>query len=506
MGEPFMTKLSNLFSRKASNGSALTPLDISSNEKGLLDGATNAETLSEIGSRIGEENEFLRGLLNDTGRKINELDDLKDSFHKLVQPFNNTLRALEQEKSENIGLANRLSDAQAAYETLRAEFYAIEKRATVLEAETEKQRESIERARETNHVLESKQVELNDGIRIRSTKIAELEIQLEQETSQRRSLSEMRRTLQEQIETAEKHILGLESEIAASREKLVLIEDDKRSLQTSLEHSVNETARLSRSLTEADNMLATTRTQLSKIETSFSEAFTERGRLAAALDELKEQHQAERNSLNMRLDALQSRAATAERLLTEARQTLIARAEEVRAFDRRFVEASIARNNAEKRLTQIEALREKHDRQIHEMEHERTALAERTSTMTKTLKAREAALARAEEKIAALTERNGQLEADLQISRTNIEKRVEELNTALQRERMERAVLDGALEAARTDNVRLQKETADLRTLRRRSGPADDAKVGPGQPANDQSLGLIRFESVSALTSKNDEG
>ena len=78
--------------------------------------------------------------------------------------------------------------------------------------------------------------------------------------------------------------------------------------------------------------------------------------------------------------------------------------------------------------------------------------------MTKTLKTRETALARAEEKIAALTERNGHLEADVQVSRTNIEKRVEDLNSALQRERMERAVVEGALEAARKDNSRLQSE------------------------------------------------
>jgi crescentin len=74
----------------------------------------------------------------------------------------------------------------------------------------------------------------------------------------------------------------------------------------------------------------------------------------------------------------------------------------------------------------------------------------------KTLKVRETALARFEEKIAALTERNGHLEADIQVSRTNIEKRVEDLNSALQRERMERAVVEGALEAARKDNSRLQ--------------------------------------------------
>ena len=146
------------------------------------------------------------------------------------------------------------------------------------------------------------------------------------------------------------------------------------------------------------------------------------GGLGAALDEAKEQHQAERNSLNMRLDALQSRAATAERLLSEARQNLIARTEEVRAFDRKSVEATIARNNSDKRLAQIEAVHETRERQIKDHEQARTALTERNNALTKTLKVRETALARAEEKIAALTERNGHLEADIQVSRTQYRK------------------------------------------------------------------------------------
>ena len=84
------------------------------------------------------------------------------------------------------------------------------------------------------------------------------------------------------------------------------------------------------------------------------------------------------------------------------------------------------------------------------------------------MKVRETALGRFEEKIAALTERNGHLEADIQVSRTNIEKRVEDLSSALQRERRERAVVEGALEAARKDNSRLQGEVGALRSTLRR--------------------------------------
>jgi chromosome segregation ATPase len=183
---------------------------------------------------------------------------------------------------------------------------------------------------------------------------------------------------------------------------------------------------------------------------------------------------------------LQSRAATAERLLSEVRQNLMIRTEESRACDRKSVEAAIARNNAENRLAQVEAMHETRERHIKDLERARTALAEQNNAATKTLKTREAALGRAEEKIAALTERNGHLEADVQVSRSNIEKRVEDLNSALQRERMERAMVEGALEDARKDNTRLQDEVASLRSTLRRGVPLDDAPVAPDVPANDE--------------------
>jgi chromosome segregation ATPase len=105
------------------------------------------------------------------------------------------------------------------------------------------------------------------------------------------------RTLQDQLDGAEKRIVELDGELAATREKLALLEDEKRSLQLAIDQALNETARLTRRLTESENTLTATRAQLGKVEASFAEAYGERGRLSAALNESKEQHQAERTSL-----------------------------------------------------------------------------------------------------------------------------------------------------------------------------------------------------------------
>jgi crescentin len=470
-----MSKLSDLFGRKNVDSGADKLSGRHNAKRAQNEGEqVPAEQFSAVGSRMGEENEALRNLLFDTGRKIGELDDLKSAFDKIVEPFNNTLRALEEEKSQSLSMKATLAESRSAYETLRTEFYQVEKKATLLESENERLREDLELARESVRGLERNRSEINNQIARQSTQISELERQLSNESSQRRTLTESKRTLTEQFDATEKRAIELEGELGGTRERLALLEDGMRSVQIALDQALSETARLTRRLTESENTLTVTRAQLGKVETSFAETYAERGRLAAALDESREQHQSERNSLNMRLDALQSRTATAEKLLSEARQNLIARTEEVRAFDRKAVEATIARNNADKRLAQIESTHDQRERQIKDLEQSRAALVERANALTKTLKARETALARAEERIQQLTERTGHLEADIQVSRTNIEKRVEDLNTSFQRERMERAVVEGALEAARKDNSRLQSEVGALRSTLRRGIPLDD--------------------------------
>lgn len=178
-----MAKLSDLFGRKGGAAEVDKLLARAANGNGNGGNHISVENLSDVGSRMGEENEVLRNLLTDTGRKISELDDLKEAFDKLVAPFNSTLRALEQEKSQTMNLSGMLAEARTAYESLREEFYQIEKKATIFEGEAGRLREDLELSREANRALESTRLELADEINARRAQIAELDRQLAQETT-----------------------------------------------------------------------------------------------------------------------------------------------------------------------------------------------------------------------------------------------------------------------------------------------------------------------------------
>ncbi len=148
-----MAKLSDLLGRKGEPG-ALSSRPGQGNGNG---GHINIENLSDIGSRIDEENEELRSLLTDTGRKIGELDELKQAFDKLVAPFNSTLRALDQEKSQTVTLTGLLEESRAAYETRQV----LPDRA---QSNCARSREELELSREQGHALESTRIELSNEI------------------------------------------------------------------------------------------------------------------------------------------------------------------------------------------------------------------------------------------------------------------------------------------------------------------------------------------------------
>jgi crescentin len=439
-------------------------------------------TLADIGARVGEENETLRNLLIDTDRRIGALDDLKDAFRNLVEPIGSALQALEQEKTDNVGLRNALAELRVGHESVRAEFSALEKRAAELESVGEELGRELTLAQQAARGLEGDKTELTSEIVAARAEIANLESQLAQETANGRALSEANQILVDHANSADKRIVELQSEGALIREKLLLLENDKRSLQTALDQTLAETSRLSRRLTESENALTATRARLEQMDISLAATENERVTLATARDEANERHQSEAYALNLRLEALRSRAATAEKLLAEVRQTLAARTEDIR-LERKAVEANIARNATEKVVERLTTTRDGLDGKVRELEQGRASLTERSSILAETLKARETSLAHAEQKIKSLTDRIAEIEVDAGAYRAKTERRIDELNASLQRERVELAVAQGALETTRRDYARLQRDILAGRGAPQRGATLEEVSDTAKEPS-----------------------
>ena len=271
-------------------------------------------------------------------------------------------------------------------------------------------------------------------------------------------LRDENRRLDERLSATDKRIIALESDLNAARQRLIMAEDEKRAQQTSLNKASADAARLSRKLAETEASLNATQGRLRHVEANFVEANTERSRLVSALDAANEHHEHEITSQHMRFDALQARATATETLLGEAREHLLARAEEIREYDRRIGDTAMEREALQTRVSELEAERIQRESEFTEVDQARTTFMERSTTLARAFTIKEAALARAEDANVSLNERIAALEATLANEKQSAENAIHELNAAVQREKLERAVVQGALETGRKDFARLMRE------------------------------------------------
>jgi chromosome segregation ATPase len=114
-------------------------------------------------------------------------------------------------------------------------------------------------------------------------------------------------------------------------------------VQKKLDTATSENARLSRAAAEKDRVLADARTRVEYLEAALAAAEAECGRLTADAAKACDKHQAET-----------SRAITAEKLLAEARERLLARIIEIDAVRQRVAQANAVTNAAYDRQRQLE--------------------------------------------------------------------------------------------------------------------------------------------------------
>jgi crescentin len=420
------------------------------------------ELFSAMGSQLGGENEALRNLLLDANAKIGELDTIKQAVGKLVDPVSKTLRVMEVEKAEKIALQTVLNKTRTAYGKLRNEIADLEKKFAQSRGECEDLCQELVKTQNLLRTAEATRAETAIEIAARRAQIIELEAQLATETGEAKALREENQRLDERLVAADKRIIALESDLNATRQRLLMAEDEKRAQQASLDKAGAEAARLSRKLAETEASLNAAQGRLRHIEANYAELNIERARLATALEEANERSEHERANQRTRFEALQARSAASEKLLGEAREHLLARAEEIRDCDRRLSALAIERDGLQAHISDLEAERIARESELREIGQAHSTLMERSAALTRAFTAKEAALERAEETIVALSERVSALEAARAADKQIAEQAIEELSAALKREKLERAVADGALETARKDFARVAREVMSL--------------------------------------------
>jgi len=426
-------------------------------------------------TQLGHENETVRNLLIDAEHKIGELEIIKNSIGKLVDPVSKTLRAYEETKNEKLSLQNVLNTTRIAQNKLREELANAEKKARSLEAETLRLRDILASAQQTVAAHEKTKAEQLVELSARRSQIAELQRHVQAQSADLQQSRDENRRYVERVAATDRRMVQLESEARSAQQKAMQSFQECAAVQAALDKAHSELSLTGRRLTESDKTLTATQGRLKAVEAGLAEAQSERQRLSAALDEANHKHLDAMNMQNSRFQAVQARANLTESLLEEARQALTARADEIRSFERRVIETSAAHDNSGERVAQLTATLAEREAQIREFEQSHAALHEHNQMLRHAVAARESVSDAAQQKIQEQVNLVELLEKQLQAARTANEMQLDQLNAQLQREQLERSMAEGALESGRKDIARLLRE---ISSIHHRSDPADDTSEG----------------------------
>ena len=454
------------------------PQPAASTEKSDLE--LDHELFFPIATQLGQENETVRNLLMDAEHKIGELEIIKRSIGKLVDPVSKTLRAYEETKSEKLSLQGVLNNTRVAYNKLRDDLANAVKKSAGFEAESIRLRDIVAVAQQSVAALERTKAEQLAELAARRTHIAELQRHSQQQGSDLQLAQDENRRLNERIAAADKRAVQLESQAQAAQQKAMQAEQERAAIQASLQKSQGELAQTARRLNDTERTLAATQGRLKTVETGLADAQGERTRLAAALDEANHKHTDEKNLQNSRFETLQARARLTEGLLEEARQTLMARADEIRTYERRVAETSTAHDNVAEKHNDVLSMLAERDMQIKDFEMTHAALTEQTRMLTHAVGTRESAYNNAQQKIQDQSDLVQLLEHQLHAAQESTNLQIEQLSAQLQREQLERSMAEGALEAGRKDIARLLRE---IGSLQYRPVAASAGETAPG-PTN----------------------
>jgi chromosome segregation ATPase len=476
-----MNKIGNLIGIKPGAGTAAekpaSSMGLEIPEKNVIE--LDNELFLPMASQTGEDNESVRNLLIDAEHKIGELDAVKRSVSRLVDPINKTLRALEAANGEKMGLQAALNNVRITNNKLRGELDTAERKVATLDSDCTRLRELVTVNQQKLGSIETTRAEQSNELATRRSQVADLQRRLQQQGADLQVAREENRRFGERMTLTDKRTVQLESETAALQQKFLITDKERTTLQASLEKAYAELSQVSQRLLDTDKALSSTQMRMQKAEVALSEAQAERHRLAAAVDDINQKHQNEISAHRTNFETLQARAAMTEKLLDEARQSLVERADEIRMFDRRLADSSRMHATIGEKLGLIEEALAERNARIKELEQTRAAFSEKNDMLSKAVSTRENAYNRAQEHIVSLEERIQLLESEVKATRQANEMETEILNAKLQREQIARTMAEGAVEAGRKDIARLLQELASLQYHRASQTLSAEASAEP---------------------------
>jgi crescentin len=437
----------------------------------------------------GRQTEMLRVGVGHLLERFDEFTRLKDVFSSLVaEPLTSLVANYPRIQAQLLEAAEALNRERHAAADLRGELRELkityEKLADAFAVLEGQHQHATESARD----YEVRAAGLNTALKEHEQRTGDLERQLAAETGRARTASDELQTLRHEAHQADATIARLERDLAEARETLEIVQFDNQTLRT---NSTEQTQRLTAfEARQADmqQQLRLAQEQTSELQAKCDAEHNLRKKLEAQLDAERSSAQGEIAAREMKVEGIASRMAVTEKILTQTREQLRDRTEELKAAERVAREALLEKTALERRLQAGEQELQRQTTVAAQSSEARTELDERCEMLTKAIAAKDSLLQRADNRASMLLERIDQLTRSFDEERSTLETNNKKLWDELQREKSERALAQGALETARRRRIETERELARVQLERRAGQESEDSIQAPAAnaPADSQ--------------------
>ena len=417
-----------------------------------------AETAPLLASAI--RNEEIRLDYEGLIERFKAFDHLRAEFLGVTQRFVAVVDELEDLKKDKAELQGHLELSEAVGAELRMALTDLEPKYETLVSEKAALEAAGERARETISKIEAaKQKEqeehqaTRDVVKQRDGALAEARAQI---NALQDEISAGRRELDRLSSTLAEREVAYEQVASALRSS----EEQGRMLKTLLDESTFQTAPLSRTVSELEPMAERLKSQIATLQAAV-EAERE-AKEKAAIDRVEglEVLRAELRATTAKLEAATQRAETQEKMLNTARQNYREKLEELRAVERSVIDLTMQLANMTRRAETAEAEKSALHIRVADLETAERSFDLRYEEVSKALTEKETALLLARDQITFESSRLEEAQRMARLERARYEADMVEMARLLDKERVDRTVLEGALLSNRRRHIQRGTEEA----------------------------------------------
>jgi len=440
---------------------------------------------------IGRRNEALRAQLDSIESSFQNIEAIRAQFHDALTPIDQTLGEIERTKVAQLEAERKLQSLSAAHERLKGDHAELRLERDALASARDELSARVADLERMVMAAEAASSEARSTLAEQSAKLEHTERELEDNRRGLHAASEQLPAIRAEFAAKEIRLQEVERQRATLNDQCDLLTQEKATLRTRIEEFVANTSKLGRLLAEVKDQRDELKRRLEEVETSFGQEKTAHATLKAAhLDAMAAQRLSQAN-LQEKFVATTTRLEAAERLLAEARTGLHEQDATIREFEQQALEKSLAAKSLEAQIADLEKDLVSARAVYAEVEASRAAAVERSATLTKSLNDREAALQRAEQKIATL-EAGVEEQKRATIGELALfEEKIARLTEQLEAESAARLFAEGALQTAREERS-VRRQDGDIAASPNEALSARDAPCATTDSAQSKILRLRR--------------